>query len=47
MSSAIVDGFEVREIYQVPREQGSWIRMTVDERGRFIISKEKKLRCFV
>ena len=38
---SIVEGFKIQEIYQVPRELGSWIRMTVDPQGRFIISKEK------
>jgi putative heme-binding domain-containing protein len=33
-------GFEVRKIYQVAADQGSWVSMTVDDRGRLICSDQ-------
>lgn len=37
---SIPDGFKVERLYVVPRDQGSWIRMTIDPEGRFIVSQE-------
>ena len=38
----VPDGFTVEELYEVPRELGSWVRMTVDPEGRFVVSQERK-----
>ena len=34
------DKFAVDVVYRVPKEQGSWISMTIDDRGRLIVGKE-------
>ena len=33
-------GFKVERIYSVPRSQGSWVSLTVDDRGRLIASPQ-------
>ena len=33
--------FSVEAIYQVPKQHGSWISMTLDDRGRLLVGKEK------
>jgi putative heme-binding domain-containing protein len=33
-------GFDVEQLYEVPREQGSWVSMTFDPQGRMIVSHE-------
>jgi len=33
-------GFDVELVYAVPRDQGSWVSITVDERGRLITSAQ-------
>jgi putative heme-binding domain-containing protein len=33
-------GFAVEKLFEVPRESGSWVSMTVDERGRLIASDQ-------
>lgn len=33
-------GFRIERLYSVPDEQGSWVSMTVDERGRLIVSDQ-------
>ena len=35
-------GFQVDVLYEVPREFGSWISMSIDDQGRLLIGKEKK-----
>jgi putative heme-binding domain-containing protein len=34
-------GFKVERLYSVPRDQGSWVSMTFDPRGRIITSHER------
>jgi len=35
-----LDGFKVEAIYTVPKEQGSWVCMTFDPKGRMIVSPQ-------
>ena len=35
------EGFKVESLYAAPKEEGSWISMTFDPRGRIIVSPEK------
>ncbi len=32
----IADGFQLEKIYNIPKSQGSWVSMTVDDQGRLI-----------
>ena len=34
------EGFQVEKLYDVPKEQGSWVSMTTDPRGRLIVSDQ-------
>jgi putative heme-binding domain-containing protein len=36
----VLPGFEARLVYRVPPEQGSWVSLTVDSKGRFITSDQ-------
>ena len=36
----VAAGFKLEQIYQIPAEQGSWVAMTVDGKGRFICSDQ-------
>ena len=36
----LADGFAIDKIYQVPKEQGSWVSLTCDPRGRLIASDQ-------
>lgn len=36
----IADGFELNPLYRVPGEQGSWVSLTVDPKGRLIASDQ-------
>jgi putative heme-binding domain-containing protein len=36
----LLSGFRAQRLYQVPREQGSWVCMTFDAKGRMIVSHE-------
>lgn len=36
----VAEGFSVEQIYRVPREQGSWVSMTSDPKGRLIVSDQ-------
>ena len=36
----VQDGFKVECVYTVPREQGSWVSLTIDNMGRFIASDQ-------
>ncbi len=35
-----IDGFKVEALYTVPREEGSWVSMTFDPKGRIIVSPQ-------
>ncbi len=35
------EGFKVAEIYAVPKDQGSWVAMTFDPKGRLIVSPQQ------
>ena len=37
----VPDGFILDEVYRVPERYGSWISMTIDDRNRFIVGREK------
>ena len=34
------DGFRLEQVYAVPKEQGSWVAITMDDRGRFYCSDQ-------
>jgi len=36
----VMPGFQIDGIYRVPEEQGSWVSMTLDPKGRFITSDQ-------
>jgi putative heme-binding domain-containing protein len=36
----VAEGFNVKSIYSVPESQGSWVSLTVDEKGRLIASDQ-------
>ena len=36
----VAEGFVIERVYQVPREQGSWVSLTADPRGRLIASDQ-------
>ncbi len=37
----VADGFAIERVYQVPRQQGSWVSLTTDDRGRLISSAQE------
>ena len=39
-SIKLPDGFEAERLYTVPKEQGSWVSMTTDPKGRLIASDQ-------
>ncbi|NJM56080.1 MAG: DUF1080 domain-containing protein, partial [Verrucomicrobiae bacterium] len=36
----IAKGFKIEPVYQVPREQGSWVSLTIDDKGRLLASDQ-------
>lgn len=36
----VAKGFKLEEVYQVPREQGSWVSLTIDDKGRLLASDQ-------
>ncbi len=36
----VLDGFQIEQVYQVPDEQGSWVCLTTDPKGRLITSDQ-------
>ena len=36
----VQEGFKIEVVYTVPKEQGSWVSLTVDNKGRFIVSDQ-------
>lgn len=36
----VAEGFRLEKIYQVPKDQGSWVAMTIDDRGRFYCANQ-------
>jgi putative heme-binding domain-containing protein len=39
-------GFDAEVLYRVPKEQGSWVAMAFDPRGRLIVSDQDDKGCF-
>jgi putative heme-binding domain-containing protein len=39
-SFTVLPGFQIDGVYRVPPEQGSWVAMTLDPKGRFIASDQ-------
>ncbi len=38
---SVAEGFKVEKVYSVPKAtQGSWVSMTIDDKGRFIVSDQ-------
>ena len=38
----VTDGFQVEQIYEVPREsQGSWVALCLDDKGRLIAGDQE------
>ena len=36
----VAKGFKIEQVYQVPREQGSWVSLTMDDKGRLLASDQ-------
>ncbi len=36
----VAKGFKVEQVYEVPREHGSWVSLTKDDKGRFLASDQ-------
>ncbi|MDZ4851547.1 MAG: c-type cytochrome [Pirellulaceae bacterium] len=43
----VPDGFKIEEVFQVPREMGSWVSLTTDPTGRLIASDQGSAGLFM